>query len=159
MKAVSDLGSSISKLTIMKLLQALFIISVAASITRGLSIEPRKILERQVANQSYPSNVQPNFTYAQLWDLHKKFLDAFIYPANVKEARAINSTILAEDVQGRVDVTRTFNGRELNTEYLFGLFANLASAEAGAISLLGLPLNYEVLHFAASQNVVAALTR
>ncbi|KAL9618502.1 MAG: hypothetical protein Q9204_008393 [Flavoplaca sp. TL-2023a] len=143
----------------MKLLQALFSITVAASMTRGLSIEPRKILERRIANQSYPSSLQPNFTYAQLWDLHTKFLDAFIYPANVKEARAINSTILAENVQGRVDVTRTFNGRELNTEYLFGLFANLASAEVGAISLLGLPLSYEVLHFAASQNVVAALTR
>ena len=143
----------------MKLLQALFSITVAASMTLGLSIEPRKIHERQIANQSYPSSLQPNFTYAQLWDLHTIFLDAFIYPANVKEARAINSTILAENVQGRVDVTRTFNGRELNTEYLFGLFANLASAEVGAISLLGLPLSYEVLHFAASQNVVAALTR
>lgn len=33
------------------------------------------------------------------------------------------SGLLAEDVQGRVDITRTFDGRELNTAYLFGLFA------------------------------------
>ncbi|KAL8659976.1 MAG: hypothetical protein Q9226_000139 [Calogaya cf. arnoldii] len=146
----------------MKLLQVLLITSIAAAIatpSRGCLSKPSRILERQASNQSLSSELQLNFTYAQLWGHHNRFLDAFIYPANVKEAKAINSTILAEDVQGRVDITRTFNGRELNTEYLFGLFANLAGAEAGAISLLGLPLSYEVLHFAASQNVVAALTR
>ncbi len=146
----------------MKLPHALFTIFIAPAIAtpyRGPIRQAPRIVEHQTANQSYSSDLQPNFTYAQLWDLNKKFLDAFIYPANVQEARAINSAILAEDVQGRVDITRTFVGRELNTEYLFGLFANLASAEAGAISLLGLPLSYEVLHFAASQNVVATLTR
>ncbi|KAL8726172.1 MAG: hypothetical protein Q9166_006889 [cf. Caloplaca sp. 2 TL-2023] len=116
------------------------------------------LLERQAANPS-ASTLQPTFTFNQLWDLNKKFLDNFIYPANVIVTKAINSTLLAEDVQGRVDITRTFDGRELNTEYLFGLFANLATADAGAISLLGIPLSYEVLHFAASQNIVAALTR
>ncbi|CAO1598941.1 hypothetical protein XANCAGTX0491_002689 [Xanthoria calcicola] len=146
----------------MKILHALFTTSIAVAVATpsgGRSLEPPRILQRQAGNQSSSSSLQPNFTHAQLWDLNTKFLDAFIYPANVKEAKAINSTILAEDVQGRVDITRTFNGRELNTEYLFGLFANLAAADAGAISLLGIPLSYEVLHFAASQNVVAALTR
>lgn len=146
----------------MKILHVLFTTSIAVAVATpsgGRSSETPRILQRQAGNQSSSSSLQPNFTHAQLWDLNTKFLDAFIYPANVKEAKAINSTILAEDVQGRVDITRTFNGRELNTEYLFGLFANLAAADAGAISLLGIPLSYEVLHFAASQNVVAALTR
>ncbi len=116
------------------------------------------ILGRQIANTSVP--VEPaNFTFNELWDLHKKFLDNFIYPADIKQARSINSTLLAENVQGRIDITRTFNGRELNTEYLFGLFANLASASPGAISLLGVPMSYEVLHFAANQNIASALTR
>lgn len=116
------------------------------------------ILERQVANP--PVAAEPaNFTFNELWALNKKFLDNFIYPADIKQAKAINSTLLAENVQGRIDITRTFNGRELNTEYLFGLFANLASASPGAISLLGVPLSYEVLHFAANQNVASALTR
>ncbi|KAL8769004.1 MAG: hypothetical protein Q9209_004921 [Squamulea sp. 1 TL-2023] len=131
---------------------------IAAIVTpKGRPSGSSPIIERQAVDVS--SSTQPNFTYTQLWDLNQKFLDAFIYPANVKEARAINSTLLAENVQGRVDITRTFDGRELNTEYLFGLFANLATAETGAISLLGIPLSYEVLHFAASQNVVATLTR
>ena len=61
------------------------------------------------------------------------------------------------DVQGRVDITRTFDGRELNTEYLFGLFANLATSPA--FSLLGVPISYEITHFAASQNIAVASTR
>ncbi|KAL8706244.1 MAG: hypothetical protein Q9201_000681 [Fulgogasparrea decipioides] len=135
-------------------------LAAAKALTHG-SRDPgdAAILPRQAANVSSPSAVQPVFTFNQLWDFNKKFLDNFIYPANVKEAEAINSTLLAEDVQGRVDITRTFNGRELNTEYLFGLFANLAAAKPGAISLLGVPLSYDILHFAANQNVASALTR
>ncbi|KAL8798128.1 MAG: hypothetical protein Q9182_006935 [Xanthomendoza sp. 2 TL-2023] len=146
----------------MKLLLAFLLAPLAATSAISSDRDPFEsspILERQVANVPAGTTVQPAFTVNQLWNLNKKFLDSFIYPANVGVARAINSTLLAENVQGRVDITRTFDGRELNTEYLFGLFANLATAEAGAISLLGIPLSYEVLHFAASQNVVAALTR
>ena len=66
---------------------------------------------------------------------------------------SFKSSLLAEDVQGRVDITRTFDGRELNTEYLFGLFANLATS--AGFSLLGVP---ETTHFAASQNIASAST-
>lgn len=116
------------------------------------------IVTRQEATTPVAAGVA-NFTFNELWDLNKRFLDNFIYPADVKQAQAINSTLLAENVQGRIDITRTFNGRELNTEYLFGLFANLATSTPGAISLLGVPMSYEVLHFAANQNVASALTR
>ncbi len=56
-------------------------------------------------------------------------------------------------MQGRVDITRTFPGRELNTEYLFGLFTDPAS-----ISLLGLPVAYEVTEFTAHDYIAAATT-
>lgn len=104
-----------------------------------------------------------NFTFDELFTLQKKFLDNFITPNNTIQAESINSTLLAEDVQGRVDITRTFDGQELNTEYLFGLFANLAnltnSPNSTAFSLLGIPISYEITHFAASQNIASASTR
>lgn len=75
-----------------------------------------------------------------------------------RQAKDINSTIFAEDVQGRVDITRTFVGRELNTEYLFGLFANIATNK-NEFTLLGYPTSYKVTHFAASQNIASASTR
>ena len=101
---------------------------------------------------------QPHYTFDELYNLQVKFFDNFIYPADVTQAKSINSTLLAEDVQGRIDITRTFDGRELNTEYLFGLFANLA-ADPNSISLLGVPISYEILHFAANEYVTSAATR
>lgn len=77
---------------------------------------------------------------------------------DLTQAKSVNSTLLAEDCRGRVDVTRTFVGRELNTEYLFGLFANLAD-NPSEFSLLGLPVKYEILHFAANQNIASASTK
>ena len=101
---------------------------------------------------------KPSFSSQELYEIHKTFLDTFISPANAKEAKKINSTLLSEDVQGKIDVTRTFNGRELNTEYLFGLFANLAS-NPSAISLLGVPTSYEILNFVGSGNVASSQVR
>jgi hypothetical protein len=57
-------------------------------------------------------------------------------------------------VQGRVSDTRNFIGRELNTEYIFGLFA-----PSDSVSIIGRPGNFEILQFAANQNVAAASTR
>ncbi|CAF9911083.1 hypothetical protein IMSHALPRED_009919 [Imshaugia aleurites] len=106
-------------------------------------------------------NPEVNFTPDQLFAMQKKFLDNFISPNNAIQANSINSTLLAENIQGRVDITRTFDGRELNTEYLFGLFANLAAStnDTSAFSLLGVPVGYEITHFAASQNIASASTR
>ena len=59
---------------------------------------------------------KPAFAYNVLWSLHKTFWDNFIYPANVKQAQSINSTLLAPNVIGRVDITRVFTGQELNTD-------------------------------------------
>ena len=143
-----------------------------------------------LASASYPPRQTPSnsndihtntsdFSFDQLFQLQKKFLDNFISPANTAQvdripllrlnhvpsltdrtlqAQSINSSLLAPDVQGRVDITRTFSGQELNTEYLFGLFANLATS-SDQFSLLGVPVAYEITHFAASQNIASASTR
>lgn len=145
----------------MKPLFALVLAPLAAAITLSPdsnTAEDSSILARRTANAT-DAVQSTTFSFSQLWDLNKKLLDNFIYPADVKQAQAINSTIFAENVQGRVDITRTFDGRELNTEYIFGLFANFAAAKPGAFSLLGVPLSYEILNFAANQNVVSTLTR
>lgn len=147
----------------MRSLLAIVLAPLAAAIAIAPEVQSSpdspNLVERQAADTTTAKPAQPSFTFSQLWDANKKFLDNFIYPADVNQAKAINSTILAEDVQGRIDITRTFNGRELNTEYLFGLFANLAAAAPGSVTLLGVPLSYEILHFAANQNIASSLTR
>ncbi|KAG8528622.1 uncharacterized protein KY384_006309 [Bacidia gigantensis] len=132
------------------------------------SIAQDQTLDNVIPNSVLSSSLRPraqeqgaaNFTFKELYRMQKKFLDAFIYPANQKEAKKINSTIFSEDVQGRVDITRTFSGRELNTEYIFGLFSNLAASsnDTNAFSLLGYATSYKILHFAASQNIASAST-
>lgn len=149
---------------------------------------PARHLRLPVVNQTAATNAPaPEYTFDQLFQLQKTFLDEFIYPENgvqvrsilyltlppstdmapasgetdnrrPHQAKSINASILAPNVQGRVDITRTFDGAELNTEYLFGLFANLA-ASPQAFTLLGIPTGYEITHFAASQNIASASTR
>lgn len=91
-------------------------------------------------NVTVPSSV-PVFTFNELYDMTTHFFDQFVYPNNVIQAKSINSTLWAEDVVGRVDATRNFNGRELNTEYAFGLFSQIA-LNPGAFTLLGMPMSY-----------------
>lgn len=62
--------------------------------------------------------------------------------------------ISAPQVQGRVSDTRNFAGRELNTEYIFGLFI-----PSKAVSIIGQPGVGQVIQFAANQNIAAASTR
>jgi hypothetical protein len=57
-------------------------------------------------------------------------------------------------ILGRVSDTRTFAGRELNTEYIFGLFM-----PSDSLSIIGNPMEYEVIQFAAVQNIASATTR
>lgn len=58
-------------------------------------------------------------------------------------------------------MTRTFDGQDLNAEYLFRLFANLAAQQnnPNAFRLLGVPTGYEITHFTASQDIASASTR
>ncbi|AEO67533.1 uncharacterized protein THITE_2144873 [Thermothielavioides terrestris NRRL 8126] len=89
----------------------------------------------------------------ELWKLQTTIWDNFLYPANVKQIQSINSTLFAPNIQGRVDITRTFDGAELNTEYIFGLFADPTK-----LSLIGVPVSYNITKFAATDNIVSAST-
>ncbi|KAJ5462458.1 hypothetical protein N7530_010663 [Penicillium desertorum] len=102
-------------------------------------------------NDSNPQ--KPKFTFDELWELEVKFWDNFLYPANLKEAQTINSTFFTPDVQGRVDITRNFDGAEMNTEYLFGLFTDPTH-----VNLVGVPVSYEIVEFAANDNIASAST-
>ena len=62
---------------------------------------------------NYPTG---DANYQQKLSWFTRFADAAMYPNNTAEASKINSTLFAENVQGRVDLTSTFDGRELNTE-------------------------------------------
>lgn len=100
------------------------------------------------------SNQTPTFSFEKLYSLTTTFFDAFLYPKNQAQTLSINSTFFADDILGRVDVSRNFDGRELNTEYLFGLFSAL-DLNPKYFSLLGLPLSYEFVHFTANENIVS----
>ena len=63
-----------------------------------------------------PDNAAEKANYEQKLGWFIRFADAFMYPNNTVEAAKINSTLFADNVQGRVDMTTTFDGRELNTE-------------------------------------------
>ena len=136
----------------------LFLAGGAALVSALATRSPTSPYQSLNKRATKPSLAQPNFSTDELYGMHTKFLDAFMAPNNAIEARKINSTLLATDVQGKIDVTRTFDGRELNTEYLFGLFANLAESP-GSISLLGVPMSYEVLNFVGSGNVASSQVR
>ncbi|WOO76660.1 uncharacterized protein LOC62_01G000284 [Vanrija pseudolonga] len=81
------------------------------------------------------------------------FSKQFLWPNSKKQADAINSTLFSEDVHGTVDATTNFDGRELNTEYMFGLFGHL---DTTGPSFLGIPKNYTVTALLVENDNVAA---
>lgn len=135
----------------MVMLRGLLLLICVLALSFTVSADTTKSTSSSVIND------EPNFTYDELYKLLANFWDHFIYPADVTQAKAINSTIFSENVEGRIDVTRTFVGRELNTEYIFGLFANLAGSSA--LSLIGVPLSYEILKFTGNSYVTSSSTR
>lgn len=68
---------------------------------------------------SAPPSNPTDANYQQKLGWFIRFADAFMYPNNTIEASKINSTLFSENVQGRVDLTSTFDGRELNTEVCY----------------------------------------
>lgn len=110
-------------------------------------------LERATTN----TTETPDFSFDELWNMTNGFFENFLYPANIVQANSINSTLLAPDILGRIDATRDFAGRELNTEYIFGLFANVA-LDPSSFTILGYPINYTITHFAANQNIISVFS-
>ncbi|KAF9067972.1 hypothetical protein BDP27DRAFT_1267003 [Rhodocollybia butyracea] len=81
----------------------------------------------------------------------ERFATAFNNPSSV-----VAGTLpapLAKDVVGRVDITTTFVGQELNVEYLFGLFAE--SSLQNTTQLIGSPSSYTVQSLVVEPPVVA----
>lgn len=94
----------------------------------------------------------PVFSPEKLYLLTVNFHNTFVYPHNLAEANKINSTVFAEDCQGNIDITRTFVGRELNTEYVFGSFAQVG--KTNRLNLLGSPQTWNMTHWTGFQNNV-----
>ncbi|GAA5988581.1 hypothetical protein JCM11641_004609 [Rhodosporidiobolus odoratus] len=81
--------------------------------------------------------------YRQPWE-YVEALKAF-HEVQVNPKRAVEqgrSDLLADDCVGRVDITTTFEGQELNTEYLFGLFYQIS--QENVTSIIGYPSHIEI---------------
>lgn len=99
------------------------------------------------------TTTRANFTLPQLYTLQTRIFNTTISPPpNTNTTTA--SPLLAPTIRGRVDITRQFTGRELNSEYLFGLFHQLNTTRT--FTLLGIPTAYDVVHFAANRDVAAS---
>jgi len=59
-------------------------------------------------------NQRPSFAIGELYNFTTALLDAFMSPNNLIQAESINSIFFSEDILGRVDITRTFPGREVS---------------------------------------------
>jgi hypothetical protein len=138
-----------SKMLIILILSMLELAASTSSATRTSPNTPCTTIQQQ--DHMYVSS---DLSFKTLYGLNREFWDRFIYPHNVKEALSVNSTLFSEDVIGRVDDSRTFYGRELNTEYVFGSFAALGS-NTSIVSVLGLPIRHENLRFATNKNIVS----
>ncbi|GAA5858784.1 hypothetical protein JCM8547_004986 [Rhodosporidiobolus lusitaniae] len=83
------------------------------------------------------------FSHRQPWEYLQalqRFQDEFTNPQATVEAGRSES--LADDCVGRVDVTTTFEGQELNSEYLFGLFYNVRGTNS--TSIIGYPASQTI---------------
>ncbi|KAL7935781.1 hypothetical protein V8C35DRAFT_298228 [Trichoderma chlorosporum] len=100
-----------------------------------------------------------NFTFDQLFNFTQTFMTALKYPNNIKQTNEINSTLFADDVLGRVDITGQFQGAELNTEYIFALFNNATKNDIPSYNtLFGPILESNIVHFSASGDIASATT-
>ncbi|KAK9452841.1 hypothetical protein V1511DRAFT_490285 [Dipodascopsis uninucleata] len=89
------------------------------------------------------------------WKFINYFWSTFLYPADYEQTLKINSTIFSENVFGIVSATRTYIGRELNTEYIYGLFSQVASNNV-PMSMIGYGSAYEIIRYMATQDGIAS---
>ncbi|KAK8200378.1 hypothetical protein IWZ00DRAFT_560104 [Phyllosticta capitalensis] len=105
-------------------------------------------------------NGRHEFLYQELYNLQVRFWDTFVNRRDA-EADSRNSTLFAQDIQGRVDMLRTIEGRELNTLFLFGLFQTIKNEFANnkkTISLFGYPTTYKITAFNGNRDIASAST-
>ncbi|KAF9652758.1 hypothetical protein BDM02DRAFT_3183436 [Thelephora ganbajun] len=80
-----------------------------------------------------------------------QFSSDFTWPRINEVAAKINYTGFTPD--GRVDVTNSYEGRELNTEYIFGLFSSVGNSNT--TRLLGVPGNTTLTELAINPPVIS----
>ncbi|KAJ7098446.1 hypothetical protein C8R43DRAFT_1141495 [Mycena crocata] len=97
-------------------------------------------------------------TLQQMLGWLQRFVADFTYPQIIETAKTIEYIGFADDIVGRLDITGTFPGRELNTEYIFGLFSGLATGTSGGTPLIGIPLNETIIDLVVENNIVIATT-
>ncbi|KAH8800662.1 hypothetical protein F5884DRAFT_757514 [Xylogone sp. PMI_703] len=123
--------------------------------TVALSIAVSQVFAFQPHQCDAHGTPTPRYTYDELWDMTINFWDNMMYPDNVQNCKdAKNSTFFTDATIGRVDVTEVFPGRELNAEYSFCLFSPIVPTNK-TIPLIGVPTNYTITHFAATDYIVA----
>ncbi|KAJ7073466.1 hypothetical protein B0H15DRAFT_1027447 [Mycena belliarum] len=93
-------------------------------------------------------------TLKQMLGFLGQFVHDFTYPQIIETAKSVNYTGFSADVVGRLDITGTFVGRELNTEYIFGLFSGLASGANVSTPLIGTPLNSTLTNLVIENNII-----
>ncbi|KAJ6478540.1 hypothetical protein C8R47DRAFT_1138738 [Mycena vitilis] len=91
-------------------------------------------------------------TLAQMMSFLKQYNTDWSFPRVVDIANTVNYSALDPNVVGRVDITNTFVGAELNTEYLFGMFSAFGSDTH--TSLIGVPLNQTISQLVVQGNTV-----
>jgi hypothetical protein len=119
----------------------------------GLS---RSSLATQNVSTEIPSSAtkQPHFTFDELYNKTFEFTSSLMFPANLAQVSLVNSTFFSDDIVGRIDDAGVFAGRELNTEYNYGIFSNIMPVP-DYVSLVGMPLAFNITHFAANDNIVS----
>jgi len=92
-------------------------------------------------------------TAQQMLGAVAQFSADFTWPRINQIAAEINYTGFTPDIIGRVDVTDSFEGRELNTEYIFGLFSSVGNSNT--TRLLGVPGNATITELAITPPIIS----
>lgn len=83
----------------------------------------------------------------------QNFWNAFLNPNDKEEAKTIASKYFTWDCKGRITVTRDFEGSELNTEYIFGLFSDINPV---LFRMIGVAKSSELQNFIFDDNKVVS---
>jgi hypothetical protein len=75
------------------------------------------------------------------------------FPRLVEVARNLEYPGFTSDVIGRIDITGTFTGAQLNTEYIFGSLADFGTDTN--TSLIGVPINISISQIVVQGNVAS----
>ncbi|KAJ7461960.1 hypothetical protein FB451DRAFT_476131 [Mycena latifolia] len=81
-------------------------------------------------------------TVVQMMDWLFQLQKDWTYPRLLDVAKSIEYSGFSSDIVGRIDITGTFIGSELNTEYVFGSLADFGTATN--TSLIGVPVNISI---------------